>query len=985
MSFALIFKIRLSVFACGVAAVLALCGFFTPAPAGAVNFWPGSPRVEPSSVLYGAPGAVTWACAYADQTKLWINYNPLTFSGNQAIAYQFAPGALGPWLGLGTHHIAALYPNTTFYVMCVDFGDGDLFGSAHYTWGYTSPTVSPPPTPPDIVANYCIGNACTFGWSGGANGTDRYYARIQASGSTPAPNCAAIGGGWSQHPNGPCVADAVPAGVGTLTNLVRGGTYSFWIHGASPYHVNYNQQTNASIIVLDTPSVSGSCSSSSACSATIAAVSNAERYPARASGPGLTNDAACAAKVGAGWTYHTGASHCVNDTNTAQTINLTGLTPSSEYRVWAHAWRQGVAGQSWSDIGSVTFTTGSAGPTDLCPQADRPGVQTSYPTGANPPNSCTCPTNTTYNSATNSCDAVAPTDLCPLLTGTQTSYPLGSNPPNSCTCPANSSYNSTTNTCVPDLCTDIPSHQVATPPGCQTPAGGVPGSCVQAGYWWNAGAGQCQPTDLCTNIPGVQTSYPSGSSPANSCTCPANSSYNSTTNTCVPDLCTDIPSHQVATPPGCQTPAGGVPGSCVQAGYWWNAGAGQCQPTDLCTNIPGVQTSYPSGSSPANSCTCPAGTAYNQTTNACQATVVCPAGATGTYPNCICPSGQTYNSATNSCDAVAPTDLCPLLTGTQTSYPLGSNPPNSCTCPAGTAYNPAGNLCQSVAGTSLIFGAQQNPIAPGTPATLEWTTTGMSQCFLGSGTPEFGGTVSGGNLVSGGTPVALSGSRTTNALTAPATYYMRCTATAGGTQFDRETVTLAAADLCPNNSTHPGVQTSYPNGAVPANSCSCPNGTYYNSSINACRPDICIDIPNTPSVQFTAPPAPCVTPPGPAGTPGLCVPTGYSWDIGSSTCVPNMTLNQLVAAPARVRSGGSTTLTWTGSGLPASGCSVTRSGWPGGPVAVSSGSSVGSLNGNVAANNIVRNITQQTVFTLACPGLPARQVIVSILPTFQEL
>lgn len=190
------------------------------------------------------------------------------------------------------------------------------------------------------------------------------------------------------------------------------------------------------------------------------------------------------------------------------------------------------------------------------------------------------------------------------------------------------------------------------------------------GATWIAGSSKnirVVATDLCPALPGTQMTYPTGSSPVNSCTCPAGSTYNSATNTCPP-------------------------------------------PIDRCPLLPGAQATYPTGASPANSCTCPAGSTYNSTTNSCQATC---SGAhqVGTPPNCTCEVG--YSMQGGACVQ----NVCP-----------GANEINwpACTCAAGYTRDATTEQCVRQPALDItVNGQSATRVRAGSSVAVSWSATGV--------------------------------------------------------------------------------------------------------------------------------------------------------------------------------------------------------------------------------------------------------------------
>lgn len=220
---------------------------------------------------------------------------------------------------------------------------------------------------------------------------------------------------------------------------------------------------------------------------------------------------------------------------------------------------------------------------------------------------------------------------------------------------------------------------------------------------------------------------------------------------------------------------------------------------------------------------------------------------------------------TFSCSAAAPTDLCPSLTGTQTSYPTGSSPANSCTCPSGTTYNQTGNACQgSASGNTLGIVSTANPSEPTTSGSFVLTRTGattqpMDLTFAISGTATrntdyalYAQNVSGADcIINPGTPndvriplglssctvkinpindsiVETGGETVTFKINAAPSGYSLIPPQATALLGDDDS---AATDVCPSLA---GNQATYPSGSSPVGSCTCPAGSSYNLASNTC-------------------------------------------------------------------------------------------------------------------------------------------------------
>ncbi len=138
------------------------------------------------------------------------------------------------------------------------------------------------------------------------------------------------------------------------------------------------------------------------------------------------------------------------------------------------------------------------------------------------------------------------------------------------------------------------------------------------------------PPASCSN--GLNASY----SP--SCTCPASQVQSGSSCTTPSDICTDIPGNQTSVPSSCTGPVPAPVGSCIPGGDSWSGSA--CVPT--CSN--GLNASY------SPSCTCPAHQYQPLGASTCVALPICANGLSEAYsPSCTCPSGQVQVAGGSTC------------------------------------------------------------------------------------------------------------------------------------------------------------------------------------------------------------------------------------------------------------------------------------------------------------------------------------------------
>ena len=281
----------------------------------------------------------------------------------------------------------------------------------------------------------------------------------------------------------------------------------------------------------------------------------------------------------------------------------------------------------------------------------------------------------------------------------------------SCTCPASQVQSGSSCTTPSDICTDIPGNQTSVPSSCTGPVPAPVGSCIPGGDSWSGSA--CVPT--CSN--GLNASY----SP--SCTCPASQVQSGSSCTTPSDICTDIPGNQTSVPSSCTGPVPAPVGSCIPGGDSWSGSA--CVPT--CSN--GLNASY------SPSCTCPAHQYQPLGASTCVALPICANGLSEAYsPSCTCPSGQVQVAGGSTC----------VLQGVINS-----------------------------------FTANPSRVLKGNTAAISWSTSNMSSCTLSS-------------LVSTGTSnlSSLLSSSITPTVNSKTIFTLTCTDASGASYSASATVNL---------------------------------------------------------------------------------------------------------------------------------------------------------------------------------------------------
>lgn len=329
----------------------------------------------------------------------------------------------------------------------------------------------------------------------------------------------------------------------------------------------------------------------------------------------------------------------------------------------------------------------------------------------------------------------------------------------------------------------------------------------------------------------------------------------------------------------------------------------------------------------------------------------------------VCSATQSWNGS--SC--TGGTDLCPLLSGTQSTYPTGSSPANSCTCPSGTTYNASTNACQA-AGVgqpvlSITGNGQQGEIEVpvGTPVTVRGTfAAGAGDILLFT-------------ALNDNNSNALPGVPNSTA-TSPKTYVF--TPTAAGTyafypavrtaaypswnNYGQQLIVRATQLTCPGGvapvgNSCPQVQSCGPNQLGTPPNCTCEIG--YRMDEGVCVPQLCAG-PN----EVNWPTCSCAS--------------GYSRDAGTNQCIQSPVLDIEVngLGTTRVRKGSSVTVTWSASAVLDGSCAVRTN----------SNQTIGT--GTSGSRTVT--IGNQTTFRLTCQNQAGTQVSkeanVTLIPDFIE-
>src|SRR3989344_3079559 len=139
---------------------------------------------------------------------------------------------------------------------------------------------------------------------------------------------------------------------------------------------------------------------------------------------------------------------------------------------------------------------------------------------------------------------------------------------------------------------------------------------------------------------------------------------------------------------------------------------------------------------------------------------------------------------------------------------------------------------------------------------------------------------------------------------------------------------------------------------------------YKSVTLTVLNQDLCTDIAGTQNSV----PSGCQTP---SPSPGVCIPASKTYDSSSGSCVllPSV-ISAFSVTPTRVRKNTPTTVTftWSGSNLPAEGCSISGT----------------SISGATSPRTASITVAQNTVYTLTC-GTATKQATVGLIPSVREI
>lgn len=374
---------------------------------------------------------------------------------------------------------------------------------------------------------------------------------------------------------------------------------------------------------------------------------------------------------------------------------------------------------------------------------------------------------------------------------------------------------------------------------------------------------------------------------------------------------------------------------CSASQNWNGTACVAAGTTDLCPLLGGNQSSYPSGSSPAGSCTCPSGTTYNASSNACEAAVNQPVlGITGN--NQTGSVGTTVGSPVTIRGTYAAAQGDTLIFTALNDYQNNALPGTSNT----NASSPKTYTFTPTAPGSYVF----YPAAM-TAAYPVWNNYNQSlvvnvSCPAGQ-FEQPGGTC-------GTTPLDVCGNIGGNQATPPANGSTNngnvCSCDQGYTLVGASCVQAQEEEQCGAHQT------------MGSGGCVCDIG--YSMQEGVCVQRVCAGANEV-------------------GWPTCSCATGYERDTGTNMCIRQATLTIQVnnGATARVRKGNTVSLTWNATGVASGSCTVRASG----NVLLSTGTS-GSLTPTVGT---------QTTYTLRClndaGGAVSKSATVTLIPTVDEI
>lgn len=511
-------------------------------------------------------------------------------------------------------------------------------------------------------------------------------------------------------------------------------------------------------------------------------------------------------------------------------------------------------------------------------------------------------------------------------------------------------------------------------------------------------------TDLCPSLAGTQTSYPSGSSPANSCTCPASYTYTQGTNTCTAPS-GSITATLTAKVGGASATGLKVGQSAVLTGTFAAPSGQTLTYTSIADNAGASLTGASGATTPRT---------YTFTPTAAGTFLFYARAASTGNPNAtnyasltltVCQATQTWNGS--SCVAAGTTDVCPSLAGTQATYPSGSSPAGSCTCPSGTTYNSGSNACTVTA----TVGQPTLAITGNNVANNVTVTLGQPVAVRGTYAAASGDAIiftalndNNNNALPGTSNTTAASPKTyTFTATAPGQYVfypaaltaaypswnnygksLLVTVNCPAGQTAQGGACVAAVDVCSNIA---GMQATPPaNGTSSGGLCSCNTG--YSLQGTSCVP-----VAACAGAHQVGTPPNCTCDVGYQMQGGICVqvlcpgqnevnwPTcscapGYTRDGGTNMCIRQPVLNIKVNGldAVRVRKGSSVTITWSASGVASGSCRVTTN----------TGTTIASGDSGTTASAVGNQTTYRLTCTNDAGSATTKEANVTLIPELIE-
>jgi len=511
--------------------------------------------------------------------------------------------------------------------------------------------------------------------------------------------------------------------------------------------------------------------------------------------------------------------------------------------------------------------------------------------------------------------------------------------------------------------------------------------------------------DLCPSLAGTQASYPAGSSPAGSCTCPSTYTYTQSTNTCTaPASSGTITATLIARVNGTQTTGMTLGQSAVLTGTFAAPSGQTLTYTSITDNVGASLTGASGATNPRTYTFSPTGTgsflfharaasnANPNATNYASRTIT------------VCPASQPWNGS--SCAAASPTDVCTNIAGTQTTPPAnGTSSGGLCSCNSG--YTLQGASCvvnQAVAPPTLAITG--NNVANNVAVTLGQPVTIRGTYAAASGDAIIFTALNDNNnnaLPGTSNTTAASPKTYTFTATAPGQYVfypaaltaaypswnnygksLMVTVNCPVGQAQQGGACVAAVDVCTNIA---GTQATPPaNGTSSGGLCSCNSGYSLQGAscvpVAACSGAHQVGTPPncTCDVGYQMQGGSCVQVQCPGANevnwPTCSCASGYTRDSGTNMCIRQPVLNISVNGldAVRVRKGASVTITWNASGVASGSCRITTN----------AGTTIASGDSGTTAATVGNQTTYRLTCTNDAGSATTKEANVTLIPELIE-